>query len=101
MANIVVTSTASSIKVEYNDLAGNPAINTEKNAYKRSALIEVAKPYQGDYIIVNMQSGVVTAHWKVAHQATGDPEVLPIDSIDGTTPTTLDELYDLIVNLQI
>lgn len=94
MANVVVTSDSVRIFVAFNDLAGSPDINTQKTTYPRATLAQVSVPYSESYLIVKMVSGDYKEEWHVA--PTAAPGVLPIDSVDGVTPTDLDDLYDLI-----
>jgi hypothetical protein len=94
MANIVVTSDAVRIFVEFNDLAGSPDINTKRTTYPRATLAQVSEPFTELYLIVKMVSGDYKEEWCVAHDAA--PGVLPIDSVDGVTPTDLDHLYSLL-----
>jgi hypothetical protein len=102
MANIVITSDIDSVLVNFGDYAGLPDINTDKTTYPRKTIAQVSKPYQEDFIMLIMSIGAGHQEWHVSYQTvTGHPEVLIIDTINGTAPTTLDQLFDLMSGLII
>ena len=94
-----ITSNAASFKIAMNDLAPLPNINTDKISYRRASLVQVQKEPQLSYLVIILSVGVVKREWTISLD--GNTESLPITSINGTTPTDLDHLYDLVEGLMV
>ena len=102
MANIVVTSDANAIYVDFGDYNSNPDVNEDCSTYPRRTLLKVSKPYQEDYIRVIMDMSGAPEEWWTSYQAVpGNPQVFVIDTVNGTAPTTLDQLKSLLEALII
>ena len=99
MANVVVISDASTFTLEFNDLAPLPNINTDKITYSRKAIVQVQKKHGANNLDIILSIGVIKSEWTVSLDL--QPESLQIDTINGTTPADIDDLYSLIVGLMV
>lgn len=94
---LTVTSTATSIKVEFNDLATNPDVNALDATFKRSELIEVWHNYEPiEHLRLVMGTG---RDWSL--NLVGGDGIFQVTSVNGTTPTTVSELHTELTNLFI
>lgn len=88
--------------VNFGDYASLPDVNTDKTTYPRRTIAQVSKPYNQDFVMIIMEVGAGQQEWHVSFEAVpGNPEVLIIDSINTTTPTSVDQLFDLLSGLII
>jgi hypothetical protein len=88
MANIVVTSTTNSIKVEFNDYSTilNMAKGTWGKGYIQSVLLRT------DGVLVDLLG---QPDWLVSFD--GSVGTFQIDTIDGVAPTSNSDLYDKLI----
>lgn len=97
MANIVVTSDANAVYVDFGVYASDPNVNEDCSTYPRRTLSKVSKPHQEDYIRVIMDMSGAPEEWWVSYESVpGNPKVFIIDSVNGTAPTSLDQLKGLL-----
>ena len=93
MANLVITKTAYTAKVEFNDFS--EATGFKEINFRRNEISEIQEAHGADHITVVMLDGndfdVSYASHKYA---------LVIDSVDGTAPTDNDHLTTLLEALQ-
>lgn len=88
MANLVITSTATKIKVVFNAMAGD----FEKGTWTRESLKSVQM--STDYVEIHMIDNAV---WTVSF----DSNYMQIDLIDGVAPTSNADLYDKLDALML
>ena len=98
---LVVTATATSIKVEFNDLSTDPNINSLDATFKRSELIEIWHNYEPiEHLKLIMKSG---REWSL--NLVGGNGVFPLTSIDSGSgvvfPATVTELHTELTKLFI
>lgn len=92
---LVVTSTPSSIKVEFNDLSSHPDINSLDATFKRSELSEIWHNYEPiEHLKLKMNSG---REWSL--NLVGGDGIFPVTSINGVTPANITELHNELNNL--
>ena len=90
MANAVVTSTTKSVKVVFND--SEPYVGYNHAWFSRAHILEVK--CKDSYSEIVMTSGT---NWLVSTD--GNSNTLPVDSVDGVTPSNEHHLCDLIAGL--
>lgn len=91
MPNTVVTSTTNAVKVVFND-DSTKVSGITKATFAKLAIEEVK--LNGNHVEVQ------TAHdfrWILDYQANNS--MLVVDSVDGSSPTSLDDLYNKIATL--
>jgi len=91
MANIVVTSTANSIKVEFNDYS--TMLDMTKGTWSKSNITSVHLKTSG--ILISMLG---EHDWLVSFD--GSVGTFQIDTIDSVAPTSNSDLYDKLVALK-
>ena len=91
MANVVLTSDAKKIKIVFNNT--EPMVGIDHAYISRSQLIGI-KVFDQGYMEVITGSQET---WQVSKD--GSANSLPIDSVDGTVPTDLEHLAELIAGL--
>lgn len=99
MANIIVTSTANCINVEFNDLSSVSGY-IKSNFNKDQITFQLR--HGSECVRVFDSFGV---NWCVTYPTNpallSGLEALPIDSVDSSpTPTSNDELYELLKNMK-
>jgi hypothetical protein len=100
MANITITTEPTKIHLNLGNYAPSPDINTEKVTYPKTAVLQVSKPYQLPYLLINTAAGTSVVKWQITNQFDQQyPTALVVDSIDGVAPTSLDNLYDLLTDI--
>jgi hypothetical protein len=91
MANIVITSTTNSIKVEFNDLA--TAVGVKKGVWnKNSITVQLALSDERVRVLL-----IGEAAWPISFD--GSPETYQIDSVDGNSIKSNSDLYDKLAAL--
>lgn len=90
MANIVITSTSNTIKVDFGDYYPG-AIEHQKGVWKKDKIVNMV--LDGSVEITILQEKT----WLVSHD--GNNGTFQIDSIDGIAPTSLDDLYNKLIAL--
>lgn len=94
---ITVTNTATNIEVLFNDLSTMPDINAQGATFKRSELIEVWHNIEPiEHLRLIMDSG---REWSL--NLVGGGDIMPVTSINGNIPTTIEELHTEIKALFI
>lgn len=93
MANLVITSTAYTVKVEFNDFSEDVGYNSVN--YRRQDISEVLIKYNSNYVTIIMCRG---KDFDVSYNEY--KHALIIDSIDGVVPTDNNHLLELIESLQ-
>ena len=88
MANIVITSTTNSIKVEFNDYS--TILNMVKGTWGKSYLQSVL--LRTDGVLVDL---LAQPDWLVSFD--GSVGTFQIDTIDGVAPTSNSDLYDKLI----
>lgn len=91
MANIVVTSTANSIKVEFNIYS--TIVDMIKGTWSKASIQNVLLRTDGVLVDVLTQPD-----WLVSFD--GSVGTFQIDSIDGVAPTSNSDLYDKLIALK-
>ncbi len=91
MANIVITSTTNSIKVDFNDLAN--AAGVKKGVWNKGRIT-----FELDLLDSKVRVLVVgEAVWLVSFD--GSSSTLQIDTINSVAPTSNSDLYDKLIAL--
>lgn len=82
MTNLVITSTANSIKVDFND---SPIGDIQKGVWNKEGIFH--------FVLLSDRVQVLTTHgdFEVAYTATNG--CLIVDSVNGVAPTSLADLY--------
>jgi len=94
MANAVVTSTGTTIKVEFNAVA--PVVGYDVGYYQRSSLAQLQQDDTNDVVLVNMRDGS-----SFVCSLTGANNSLPIDTINGATPADNADLATKLAALMV
>lgn len=94
MANLVVTSTATKISVDFGALSS--AVGFSKGTWEKDVIGSVVLDSATNWVEVHTKTG---DNWKVCYTAYADS--LVIDSIDGVAPTSNSDLYTKIVALML
>lgn len=93
MANLVITSTAITVKVIFNDYS--EATNMKSANFRRNDIAEVVEHHNADYVTVIMLDGNdFDISW------TSHVHAMVVDSIDGVAPTSNDDLTVKLEALQ-
>jgi hypothetical protein len=93
MANLVITSTAYTVKVVFNDYS--EATNIKSTNFRREDIAEVVEHHNADYITILMLDGNdFNISW------TSHVHAMVVDSIDGVAPTSNDDLTAKLEALQ-
>lgn len=92
MANLVITSTATAIAVEFNDMASTAGLIRGK--WPRAHILSIGLHYSANIVEVVTRSG---EKWIVSHTTTNG--ALIVDSVDGVAPVDTANLYTLIAAL--
>lgn len=90
MANLVITSTANSIKVAFNDYS--TILNLSNGIYDKRAVLAFEK--NGSIRVIM----AYTAEWRVSTD--GGDNSLIVDSVNGNVPSTNDELFTMLSALK-
>jgi len=92
---ITVTHTTTTIDVLFNDLEHLPDIQAKGATFKRSELIEC---WHNDEPIEHLKLIMDTGtEWNL--NLIGTEDMMPVTSINGTTPTDIEHLHTLIKTL--
>lgn len=92
MANITITSTTNSIKVEYGDYT--PIIESKKQCWRKEMISNFhLLPDESAIHVVVIQE----KEWMVSWD--GSTGTLQIDSVNGVAPTSNSDLYDKLIAL--
>lgn len=86
MANVVITTTAATVSVDFGDLASGA--RKKEGTWKRGAIQHVVLSDNEDHIDVFIPSETI---WSVTYSSDGANFV--VDSIDGAAPTSNADLY--------
>lgn len=92
MANVVITSTANSIKVVFNDYS--TAVGMEKGTWAKNEISDIRLGLSDAYVDVETKH---EPRWLVVFEATTG--MLLVDSVDGVAPTSNSDLYDKLIAL--
>ena len=87
MTNIVVTSTATTVKAVFNDYADHQKI--KQASYRRNDISEIVEHTDGEHLTIIMLNGNEF-----------DLSFNSVDSVDGVAPTSNDDLFNKLVALQ-
>lgn len=90
MANVVITSTTNSIKVEFNDYSSS--LDGQEGGVYQKSLVTF---YRYSTKVIALVSG--EKEWPVAYTATANCFI--IDSIDGAAPSSNLDLYNKLAAL--
>lgn len=93
MANIVITSTATTVGVDFGVYAS--VADMDKASFRRDEMSEVIKTFGADHVTVVMLDG---NDFDLSY--TTGTNAMVVDTVDGVTPTDNNDLYDKIVVLQ-
>ena len=93
MANLVITSTAYTVKVEFNDASVRTKIKV--SSYRRDEVSEIIEDYNSDHLKIIMLDGQDFDLSYTTHKY-----ALPVDSVDGVVPTDNNHLFTLLEALQ-
>jgi phage tail tube protein FII len=91
MANLVVTSTTNSIKVDFGVLGVIP--NPKKGTWKKDKVENIKLEISDTYVRVTT---IGEPEWQLSWNGTN---VLQVDSIDGVAPISNSDLYDKLIAL--
>lgn len=92
---LTVTNTATTIDVLFNDLEHLPDIQAKGATFKRAELIEV---WHNDEPIEHLKLIMDTGReWSL--NLIGGDDMMPVTSVNGTTPTDVEHLHTLIKTL--
>jgi hypothetical protein len=92
MANIVITTTTNSIKVDFGAYAGGGI--PKKATYNKDHIVKFTLEPSDAYVTA-INDGELP--WLLAYTATTN--CLIVDSIDGNTPSSNSDLYDKLIAL--
>ena len=95
MANLVVTSTTNTIKVDFNDqpfFDRRDGITFTKGTWAKSDLANIKRT--ADMVIVLEKDAF---EWRLSDAGTSG--TFTVDSVDGVAPTSLDDLYTKLIAL--
>jgi hypothetical protein len=83
---MIITSTANSIRIE--------GLSTEysKATYRKERIINIRMNSNAVHVLVENEK-----EWIVSHD--GNNGTYQIDSVDGEAPTSLEDLYNKLINL--
>jgi hypothetical protein len=93
MANLVITSTASTVVVDFGIYARFS--NIKKASFRRDEISEIIECNGGVHITIEMLDG---NSFDVSFNKAG--KAMIVDTIDGVTPTDNDNLFDILHLLQ-
>ena len=88
----IITSDSSKIIVEWNDVA-NESFG-KKSVYNRTDLQRATLAFDESKIFIKMSEG---GYYSISID--GSNNTVPIQSINGTTPTNMNHLFELIYSL--
>ena len=97
MANLVITSTANSIKVVFNDqpfFDKRDGMTFSKGTWAKSEIADIKLNTDDSMVVVQEKDDF---EWKVSDSGTSG--TLTVDSVDGATPSSLDDLYTKLIAL--
>ena len=94
MANIVITSTANTIIVDFGDYAVLENIDGKKAVYNITDISIVWLEKDDSFINVKMKDAITTPYWQISYMETTG--ALIVDSIDGVAPTDNVDLFNMI-----
>lgn len=94
MANIVMTTTGSCVDIDFNNYS--QSIGYTKGSFNISDIKVILKEYGRDVVKINMDNRDF-AVWYVSYDT--QPKTYIIDSINGATPSSIDDLYDKLKEL--
>ena len=93
MANLVITSTDYTVKVDFNIYSEDANIKSE--SFRRNEISEVKERFGGTHITVVMLDG---NDFDVSYNTY--KHAMVVDTIDGVAPTSNDDLFNKLVALQ-
>jgi len=97
MANITITTTTTTIEVLFNDLETHEDIQSKGATFKRSELVECWHNDEPiEHVKLIMDNG---REWFI--NLVGGNGMMPISTINGNTPTTIEDLHTEIKTLFI
>ena len=88
MANLVVTSTTKSVKVDFNDLSESVGISVAD--FSKEHISEV-KLSEGGYVEIVLSNNDT---WNISHN--GQENTLSVDSVDGVSVVSNEQMAGLI-----
>lgn len=92
MPNIVVTSTANSIKVDFGDYASS--VGFKKGTWNKSEIVAFELAASDAYVTAIPTVG---PRWNLVYQSSG--QNLIVDTVAGAAPTSNSDLYDKLIAL--
>lgn len=92
MANIVITSTANSIKVDFGDYAST--VGMVKGTWNKRTIESFKLAVSDAYITAHTTE---EPRWNLVYAESGNN--LIVDSVDGVTPTSNNDLYNKLIAL--
>ena len=92
MANVVITSTTNSIKVDFG--VYNTALNLEKGTWSKDKVLNFQLLKGDASVLARIQD---EPQWGLVYSASG--ENLVVDTIDGVAPSSNDDLYTKLIAL--
>ena len=99
MANLVMTSTTNSIKVDngvYSGVSGALGIIQKKATFRKDEIFRVSLEPSELYVEIQFKSRNSNYFLLTYNAASG---TLGVDTIDGVAPTSNSDLYDKLVSL--
>jgi hypothetical protein len=93
MANVVVTSTGNSIKVDFGVYVGGDV--PKKRTYNKGKSIFYMSLEASDAMVTVISEG--SPQWNLAYTAT--TACFVVDSVNGVAPTSNSDLYDKLIAL--
>lgn len=92
MANIVITSTTNSIKVDFGDYASS--YGYAKGTWRKDNVGDIRLAADSSYISIHTMED---QRWTISYNASG--QAMIIDSVDTAAPTSNSDLYDKLIAL--
>ena len=101
MANVTVTSSGNSVRVNFNDYGSSPNINTKYRSYCICDISEIEMAYDESHIHVIMRDAHEVRQWAITWDSTysGDDYFI-VDSVDTVAPTSQADLFDKLEALR-
>jgi hypothetical protein len=90
MANIIITSTTNSIKVDFG--VYSTALGVTRGIWKKDHIVNITE--LTDMVDINFEN---QPDWKVSFD--GVVDTFQVDSLDGVAPTSNTDLYDKLIAL--
>lgn len=94
MANVVITSTTNSIKVDLGVYGAVPAVDYSNVTIRKDKIIDIKLKNSGSFVEAVVQDD---GKWTISFNPVGN--ALVVDTVDGVAPTSNSDLYTKLIAL--